>query len=64
VATCPRPDHPQAQVGVTSDGYWIGTSHATYAEALGDSQGHGHPEGMVCRVSSSDATCGAVWPGK
>jgi hypothetical protein len=64
VATCPRPDHQQGQAGVTSDGYWIGTGHSTYAEALGDSQAHGHPEGMVCRVSDTDATCGAVWPGK
>jgi hypothetical protein len=61
VACCPRTDHPQVAVGVTSDGYWAGTGQNDFGDALREALQHGHAEAMVARCSLTDNTCGAVW---
>jgi hypothetical protein len=64
VAACSRTDHPQAMVGVTSDGYWAGTPTNDFNEALKEALQHGHPETLVARCSTTDNTCGPVWIAK
>jgi hypothetical protein len=61
VAACPRPDHPQVEEGVTSDGYWAGSGHNDFGDALRDALAHGHSEVLVARCSLTDNTCGPVW---
>jgi len=61
IACCPRTDHPMVTVGVTSDGYWAGTGHNDFGDALRDVLQHGHVEALVARCSLDDNTCGPVW---
>ena len=61
VATCPRTDHPQVAVGVTSDGYRAGSGQNDFGDALKEALQHGHSETIVARCSLTDNTCGPVW---
>ena len=36
VPCCPRPDHPQVQLGVSSEGYWTGAPSNDFGAALKD----------------------------
>ena len=62
LALCPRTDHPMVAVGVTGDGYWAGPARTTFDEAFADRRVHQHAEAVVVRCSSTEGTCGAVWP--
>jgi hypothetical protein len=61
VGACPRTDHPQVQIGVTSDGYWAGSGFNDFGDALRGALDHPHAETLVARCSLTDNTCGAVW---
>jgi hypothetical protein len=61
VACCPRTDHPQVAVGVTTEGYWAGTGQNDFGDALREALQHGHSEAIVARCSLTDNTCGPVW---
>jgi hypothetical protein len=61
IAACPRTDHPQVAVGVTSDGYWAGSGQNDFGDALKEALQHGHSETILARWSLTDNTCGPVW---
>lgn len=61
VAVCPRPDHPTPDVGTTPEGYWAGSPHNDFGDALEEALKHGHSEALVARCSLTDNTCGPVW---
>jgi hypothetical protein len=61
LAACPRTDHAVVAAGVTGDGYWAGSGHNDFGDALREALQHGHPETMVARCSLTDNTCGPVW---
>jgi hypothetical protein len=64
VAACPRKDHPQVQVGVTTDGFWSSSARHDFKEALKDAMHHGHRETFIARCDTQGLTCSAVWLGK
>jgi hypothetical protein len=63
VALCGRTDHTMLfEETITSDGYWIGPQRTTFSDAVADRNNHEHPESIIVRCSTTDGTCGPVWP--